>query len=263
VGKGRLHEYHDVEEVLAMPLRDHFNPPLADRRKWEGVHAGWPMMIVAELNRRLPAGYVAEPGVHQGSSIEVDVATYEGEESLASASLHENGGGTAVATEVWAPSMPTLTFATDWPAQDDYEVRVYDTRSGQRLVAAVEIVSPANKDRPESRRAFVTKCAALLQERVCVGIVDLVSSRSANLYQELLEFIGETELSSPDEPSPVYAVTSRATKKVPNWLIESWMQPLSIGQPLPTLPLWLADDLAVPLDLESSYEETCRILRLP
>ena len=61
----------------------------------------------------------------------------------------------------------------------------------------------------------------------------------------------------------MYAATSRSTKKDAKWLIESWMQPLSIGQPLPTLPLWLADDLAIPLDLESSYEETCRALRLP
>ena len=45
--------------------------------------------------------------------------------------------------------------------------------------------------------------------------------------------------------------------------MEAWMQTLSIGQPLPTLPLWLADELAVPLDLDSGYEETCRILRLP
>lgn len=28
------------------------------------------------------------------------------------------------------------------------------------------------------------------------------------------------------------------------------------------LPLWLADHLAVPLELEASYEETCRVLRL-
>jgi hypothetical protein len=38
---------------------------------------------------------------------------------------------------------------------------------------------------------------------------------------------------------------------------------LAIGQPLPTLPLWLADDRSVPLELEASYEETCRILRIP
>ena len=245
-----------------MPLRDHFHSPLADRRKWEAVHTSWPTMIVVDLTRRLPAGYVAEPGVHQGSSIEVDVATYEDEASLSGASIDEGGGGTAVATAVWAPPMPTLTFATDWPAQDTYEVRVYDARSGFRLVAAIEIVSPANKDRPETRRAFVAKCAALLEERVCVGIVDLVSNRAANLYHELLEFIGEPDPAVPDEAVALYAATNRATKREANWLIESWMQPLSIGRPLPTLPLWLADDLAVPLDLEASYEQTCRILRL-
>ena len=33
-------------------------------------------------------------------------------------------------------------------------------------------------------------------------------------------------------------------------------------QPLPCLPLWLTEDLAVPLDLEASYEQTCRDLRV-
>jgi hypothetical protein len=33
-------------------------------------------------------------------------------------------------------------------------------------------------------------------------------------------------------------------------------------QPLPCLPLWLTEDLAVPLDLEASYEQTCRDLRI-
>ena len=28
-------------------------------------------------------------------------------------------------------------------------------------------------------------------------------------------------------------------------------------------PVWLADDLAVPLELETTYEETCRVLRIP
>ena len=31
-----------------MPLRDHFRPPLADRRSWEGFHGQWPAMIVME-----------------------------------------------------------------------------------------------------------------------------------------------------------------------------------------------------------------------
>jgi hypothetical protein len=47
------------------------------------------------------------------------------------------------------------------------------------------------------------------------------------------------------------------------WQLEAWSFPLSIGAPLPTLPLWLSADLAVPLELETPYEETCRGLRLP
>ena len=45
-------------------------------------------------------------------------------------------------------------------------MRIYDTEYGRRLVAAIEIVSPSNKDRRESRRAFVAKVAALLQKGV-------------------------------------------------------------------------------------------------
>jgi hypothetical protein len=41
------------------------------------------------------------------------------------------------------------------------------------------------------------------------------------------------------------------------------VQSLSLGRTLPTLPLWLADELAVPLELEDSYEQSCGILNLP
>ena len=33
---------------------------------------------------------------------------------------------------------------------------------------------------------------------------------------------------------------------------ETWEQPLTLGQPLPTLSLWLSDDFGVELDLEES-----------
>src|SRR5262249_11210849 len=153
--------------------------------------------------------------------------------------------------------------ATALPALDEYEVRVYDTKSGRRLVAAVEIVSPSNKDRPEHRRAFVAKCAALLQSRVCVAIVDLVTTRTSNLYSDLMELVGQTDPSLADGPPPLYAVACRWSRKEATWLLEAWVHPLALGRPLPTLPLWLAEDLAIPLELEPSYAETCRILRLP
>ncbi len=245
-----------------MPLRDHFRPPLADRRSWEGFYGGWPAMIVIGLNRVMTHCYVAEPRAHLGSSVESDVATHEETDADApSAGAKENLGG--IATAVWAPPRPTLAVATDLPALDEYEVRVFDTQSGRRLVAAVEIVSPSNKDRPEHRRAFVAKCAALLQNRVCVAIVDLVTTRTSNLYSDLIDLLGQADPALADGPPPLSAVACRWARGGDAWLLETWAHPLTLGQPLPTLPLWLADNLAVPLELEPSYEETCRILRLP
>ena len=246
-----------------MPLRDHFRPPLSDRRSWEGFHGGWPMMIVAALRRRLPTRYVAEPQVHLGSAIEIDVATFEEDEASRGVGGERDGGG-GVATAAWAPPRPTLAVTSDIGEPAEYEVRVYDMARGRRLVAAVEIVSPANKDRPEHRRAFVTKCAAMLQNQVCVAIVDVVTTRSANLYGELMDFLGQDDPSLAEGPPGLYAVACRYSKNDDRpGLLETWSHPLAIGRPLPTLPLWLAPDLAVPLELEPSYEETCWVLQIP
>jgi hypothetical protein len=262
LGANRSLDYHAVEEAHAMPLRDHFHPPLSDRRPWDGLHGGWPMMIVADLNRKLPERYVSEPQVHLGSSFEIDVATYDRDETHAQSTVETDSGG-GVATAIWAPPRPTLAVATDLPDLDEYEVRVYDTLAGRRLVAVVEIVSPANKDRPEHRRAFVAKCATLLLDNVCVAIVDLVTARTANLYSNLIELLGVSDPSLPEEPPSLYAVAARLGRRVEAGLLEAWWHPLEVGRPLPTLPLWLSERFSVPLELESSYEETCRILRLP
>ncbi len=247
-----------------MPLRDHFRPPLDDLRHWEGFHATWPVMMVALLRGKLPRRYFAEPRIHSGSSAEIDVATFEKEdEDVLAAGAGNGNGGTATATAVWAPPQPTLAVVTDLPAQDVYEVLVYDEKRRSRLVAAVELVSPANKDRPEHRRAFVAKCAGLLQERVSVVIVDVVTTRTQNLYVELLTLIGHSGPGLSPEPPLLYAAACRLTKRTDEWLLETWTQSLALGRPLPTMPLWLADNLALRLELEESYEQSCNVLALP
>ena len=42
-----------------------------------------------------------------------------------------------------------------------------------------------------------------------------------------------------------------------------WTEPLTLGVPLPTLPLWLNVELCVPLGLEESYAAACVALRIP
>jgi hypothetical protein len=43
-----------ISKGFNMPLRDHFRPPLANRRAWDWLDGGWPMTIASSLNRQLP-----------------------------------------------------------------------------------------------------------------------------------------------------------------------------------------------------------------
>ncbi len=63
-------------------------------------------------------------------------------------------------------------------------------------------------------------------------------------------------------PSPTHAAACRWRPVGARMVLEAWSGPLAVGEPLPTLPLWLAEDLAVPLDSEASYEQTCRDPRI-
>jgi hypothetical protein len=250
-----------VERTEPVPLRDHFRPPFDNVASWEEFHGGWPMVIVQQLQKKLPAGYVAGPRVHAGSMVEIEVATYE-KDSAFSGSDSANGDG-GVATAVWAPAAPSVAVETELPDYDEYEVRIYDARRKRRLVAAIEIVSPANKDRPEHRNAFIAKCAALLRQGVAVSIVDLVTVRQFNLYAELMAFIGHNDPTLGEELAPLYAASCRWVRNGKRAILETWSHVLQVGQPLPTIPLWLSDVRVVPLDLEQSYEQACDDLRIP
>ncbi len=225
-----------------MPLRDHFRPPVVNYTSWQGFSCAWPAVMVQHIECGLPEGYVAEPRIGQRSDFVVNPI---------------------IVDQTWAPPQPTLTVESDLTEQYEYAVHIYDLTEGRRLVAAVEIVSPANKDWPEYRGAFVAKMAALLQQGVCVSVVDLVTLRQFNLYAELLELIGHTDPALGPEPSPLYAATLRHRKGKKRSLLDSWYHALALGSTLPQLPIWLSDTNGVMLDLDSTYDETCRTLRIP
>ncbi len=247
-----------------MPLRDHFRSPVSEIASWEALHGQWPAMIVIELSERLPLGYSAHPQVHVGPEFEIDIATYRQNKidwNDSHSSGHSDSGGT-VPTGYSAPT-PTLVADTEIDVESAYEVRVYDAResiSARRLVAAIELVSPANKDRPESRRAFVSKCATLIAEGVSVTIVDIVTIRNARLYRDLISEYGHTDPALGDAELSVG--TCRLLNREHRPRLESWANPLALDAPLPTIPLWLNEHHSIPLDLEDTYQQTCRVLRI-
>ena len=242
-----------------MPLRDHFHPPLANLRHWESFHALWTAEIVRSLNRNvLPSGCFAEAQVHVGSRVEVDVATFEGEKSSSSGPSGVNGSGVAVMT--WAVSAPPLVMPTIFP--DVIEVQVFHMSGGATLVAAIELVSPGNKDQPEARRAFAAKCLSYLQQGIGLVIVDIVSERLANLHNELIHLMEQPEAFELPGAPALYAVAYRPTRRETGDHIEMWPIPLAMGRTLPVMPLALRAVATVPVDLEATYTTTCADCRM-
>ncbi|MGL6075032.1 MAG: DUF4058 family protein [Fimbriiglobus sp.] len=240
-----------------MPLRDHFRSPVNDRFSWDEVHGGWPMEIVRTLKPILPEGFRAGPNIHLGSPFEVDISTYaELRNGVDPRETYDSDVGTATAT-----LSPTLTVETELTEPDEYEIRVYDIERQRQLVAAIEIVSPSNKDSPEARQRFLQKVTSLMQQDVCVSIVDIVTIRRANLYAELLASLGRSDPSLSAVPPHIYSVTMRLRERPKGGpLLDAWFYPMTLGDRLPTIPIWLRPDLHILLPLETGYESACDVL---
>ena len=237
-----------------MPLLDPFRPPLSQRRHWDSFHGAWAEAMAINLNQSLPERFVAEARVKLGGQVEVDVGTFAESGTAPSAA----SGGVAV----WAPPQPVATAPLDFQDPDIFEVQVLSEEEGPRLVAAIELVSPANKDRPAHRRMFAVKCASYLHSGVSVLVVDVVTERSGNLHAELLELL-RVQVATPGQGVQDLYATAYRTVPVPQGLhLETWAHALTLGGTLPVLPLWLQPDLCLPLDLEATYHAACIARRI-
>jgi len=239
-----------------MPLLDHFHPPLSMERPWEGIHSTWAATMAMQLNQdQLPDDYFAMPLVTIGGGVQVDVGTFQTDVQQEST----NGG---IVTQTWAPPQPPLSAVVDFVSLDVYEVRVMQQMGGPQLRAAIELVSPANKDRASHRRAFAIKCAGYLQQSIAVVIVDVITARIANLHAELVDLLGLAPALTWCSPSHLYAVAYRPVQAAVAQRLEAWPAALTVGAALPTVPLWLSPELCLPLALEENYRATCAALRI-
>lgn len=220
-----------------MPLLDHFQTPGFPSHFGTSLLTAWATEIVGWLNKRLARRYVATLYAHFAPRIEAEVAGFERDSS-----------------PDYAPPTTALSMPAVFP--DDLEVGVQDTERDFKIVAVVELVSPGNKDRPETRRAFAAKCAAYLQHGIGVVTVDIVTSRRFNPHNELIQLL---HLAAPflmPEDATLYAVAYRPARRGDVNQIDLWPVPLAVGGPLPLLPLALRGTRAVLLDLDGTYTET-------
>ncbi len=145
------------------------------------------------------------------------------------------------------------------PIIQTVEINIFNTEVGTVLAGAIELVSPANKDRASHRKAFVSKCETLLRQGIGLVIIDVVTERKANLHDELLNRItkGASCLGA-----DLYATSYRVIERGGQSSIDIWQEEISIGDTLPTVPFWLRGNNCLPLELDSIYERTCKEQRI-
>jgi hypothetical protein len=201
----------------------------------------------------LPPGFYAVPFVDGDGPFEIDVAALREFQTAEAADGIDDA-------QPWQPIPPELAVAVEWPSVEDVRVEVHTDDGDPQLAATIEIVSPRNKDRPRARASFAAKCADYLQRGCGLVVVDVVTTRRANLHAELLALLNVD--SGSGSAGPLSAVSYRSVGRNEQGQLLAWPMTLELGQRLPTLPLWLGGELAVPLDLEASHAAACHDLRI-
>jgi len=247
----------------AMPIRDHFRPPIGNRLPWESLHSGWAAEIAGRLNDLLPPGYVALDRMRISDGLEIDIGAsideeFQHDSEHPSETSGVNGdGGVAIAATPTVYKPPTASGSLPFDFPDVTEVRIFQDREGRRVIGAIELVSPRNKDRGQAREGFVAKCLDYLASGASLLIVDAVTDRHANLHTELAQRIGvPAALELPD--GALYAASYRPVIRQGKPQLDVWVNPFAIGDVLPTMPLRLLGDHFVPVELEVTYIEACR-----
>jgi hypothetical protein len=164
-------------------------------------------------------------------------------------------GGIAVAA---AP--PKARFIASAP--DDSYVRKANTIAVRhqlgRVVAVIEVVSPGNKSSHHALRSFVRKSEDLLREEINLLVVDLFppSRRDPQgIHKAIWDTITDEAFALPPE-KPLTAAAYAAAQP-----ITAYVEPMAVGDRLPSMPIFLEWDIYVPAPLEETYQATW--LKLP
>ena len=224
--------------------------PLHDWTKiggWEGVHHSWMTEMLRWIKPRLPDGYRAFIGSTPrlsigGSSSKPDLGvrswTTIGAELRGPAGSTETGDGMEPDIEVSVASIET-------------EAALLIERGGW-LVAAIELISPRNKDRPEAREKSLNRYLGYLLDTVNLLIIDVLPRPLGFSFAD--QIAARLDLEQP-EIRPPFAVSYRVGEPDPDGghFLALWRRPMVVGEPLPTIVLPLTVHRSVAVDLDRTY----------
>lgn len=232
-----------------MPLHD-----WTDERGWDSVHPFWMAYLVEWIRPRLPEGYRA----FLGGVPSLTVDSGHGKPDVSVRQWDAQVEPASIGTAVMEPDLEASVAV-----RLDPQRAVHIDRHGQ-LIAALEIVSPRNKDRREAKETYTNRYLGYLQLGVHLLLVDVLPRpRGFSFSDAITSGLG---LELPPLESP-FAATYRVGEVVPvgagmGSLVGLWRRSLQVGQPLPVLPLPLNVHDAIPIDLEETYHRAAQMAYL-
>jgi Protein of unknown function (DUF4058) len=231
-------------EARNMPLHD-----WRDDRGWDSVHPVWLTELLYWVQPRLPAGFRAYLGSVPALTIDTPNRRPDLNVRSWSPAPGDDSGGTAVASEIKPDQESVATFTLD-PQR-----AVHIDFHGQ-LIAAIEIISPRNKDRPAARDRYLGRYEGYLRQGVHLLLIDVLPRPEGFSFADALA--ANLGFEQPSCPAPCI-VSYRVGEPVPEGTILAlWRRPLQVNQPLPTVPLALDAQRNVLMDLEHTYREAAR-----
>ena len=182
-----------------MPLHD-----WTDLSGWDGMHHLWITELLRWVKPRLPAGYRAYIGTAPVLAIGAPVGRPDvGVQKWSGVPVAESGhSSTSETGRSDGECEPDIELAV---ATIDPNTALWVEKQG-RLIAAIELISPRNKDRQSARETYLTRYLAYLLESVHLLLVDVHRRPIGFSFADRIE----QELSIDHRPIPApYAVSYR------------------------------------------------------
>ena len=204
-------------------------------------HQGWVVKSANALNSGLlPPEYMAMAEQVTGRPIP-DVVT------LQTRTPKGDPGGIAVATAPPTARVIAKFEKINYAKRAD---RVVIRHGRGKVVAIIEIVSPGNKDSRNAIRTFVEKAADILNQGVNLLVVDLFPPTPRDpqgIHKAIWDEFGDEPFEAP--PGKPLTVASYIGGDLPTAYVES----VGVGDPLPSLPIFLSETRYIPAPLEATY----------
>ncbi len=222
-------------------------------------HTVWTGTIRSALNEGLlPPGYYALAEQHAGRGIAEVLTLHENPSSSTSEWVPPDSGGVALAEAPPRVSLKQTLKATPLARRRSVAIRHV---SGHRLIALIEIISPASKDLGLHVGDLVSKVISAFERGIHVLIIDLFPQGGpdpSGIHGSILEVL---------EPhAPSYALPTNTSLTLASYVagasVDAYLEHPAVGVVLPEMPLFLRPDHYVHLPLEPTYACAARHARI-